>query len=185
MSTVTIPQAAALSKLDVQALRQADSVSFHYWEETSPEVRSVSVIRANKEVPEEKRGPFGDREVSRSVYCDVSFARLSEERPTKCFAMIMCAKYRDTWQTVVGLLKAGDALSLRWCPDHGTNGYCKAARISGDASAPEHAGVNGAVCMSIHVDELYLVVRRGKKTLTFLIEVSTCPDNTARMCRRV
>jgi hypothetical protein len=35
----------------------------------------------------------------------------------------------------------------------------------------------------LYLDYLYLQIRRGKKTLSFLVDVSVCPDNSARLAQ--
>ena len=68
---------------------------------------------------------------------------------------------------VVALLKAGDRIAFRFYPDAGTNQYLQ--RID------------------IHSDRLYLDITRkhgkSERRLRFVVEESTCPDNSARMCQ--
>lgn len=79
--------------------------------------------------------------------------------PAKAFAMIHTPSFTQSWLTVVELLKAGDSVRLEWMAN--SNGYVQAA--------------------SLHMDEMALVIKRGKQRLTFNLCLSVCPDNSARM----
>jgi hypothetical protein len=64
-------------------------------------------------------------------------------------------------QTFLDLLHVGDVLSAHLVANN-NNGYANDA--------------------DLHVDYLYFCIIRGKKRMEFLIEVSVCKDNLARMC---
>lgn len=69
------------------------------------------------------------------------------------------------WQTHP--LREGDAISFYWYPDAGTNDYMR-----------DHG---------LHGDKLYVDISRGegnkRRSWRYLVDCSTCPDNSARMCR--
>jgi hypothetical protein len=93
-----------------------------------------------------------------------------------CFAMEHNAKWSEEWQTVAHFLKAGDVITLAWSADGIANGYLRGAKV---AQGNEHGAG-----MFLHGDTLRLKIKRGDKRFAFLIDVSCCPDNSARMIRR-
>lgn len=169
--TVTAP-AQGLTADDVKAMRTADSVSFHFTRSEG------STIRATKRV--KKPGPFDDRERHHEVQTGTSFNGFHESGlrvatdNAICFEMIMSAEYCEVWQTVVAFLKPGDVLRLNWYADAMTSGYVKESVTT----------VEGSRGCNLHADALYLRVQRGEKRFAFLLDVSVCPSNTARMIRR-
>lgn len=172
VETVTVP-AVGISADDVKALRQADTVSFHFTRGAG------SGIVARKRV--KNPGPFGDREREHEVAAGAAFngAHESGDRVgtenANCHAMVMSAQVDECWQTVAAFLKPGDVLRLNWYADAMTNGY-----LEGAAVRPGHH----AAGQTLHADALYLRITRGERRFAFLIDVEICPSNTARMIRR-
>jgi len=163
-----------LTRLDLRALQQADRVSFHRH-------AGQDTIRCHKEVPRDQRGPFGDHEKTHDVGVTATVTiykggGLAEwpRQDADCFASMSASEYgTNVWHTVARMLRAGDVLALRWVGSNG-NGYIDNARtfVRGPSSGEP-----------LYHDNLYLVARRGKKTLTFYLDDSICPNNTARMVR--
>ena len=170
-ATVTV-EATGISADDVKAMRTADTISFHFNRSEG------STIRATKRV--KNPGPFGDRERQHEIKCGTHFMGKHESGlrvatdNASCFEMIMSAEHSEHWQTVAGFLKAGDILRLHWYADAMSNGYV------------EDSVTNNEVARGyrLHADALYLKVTRGEKRYAFLLDVSVCPSNTARMIRR-
>lgn len=181
MSTETTTVLGTISANDVKALRTADTVSFHHYQDGG-EIRASKWNRS--------RGPFDDCEKKYSIAVLSSFAGKftttaddddeTGERVTAdnsaCFAMEHCASYSEEWQTVAHFLRAGDVLTLHWCADGIANGYFKGATVR--QSAEVGAG------MLLYADTLRLKVKRGEKRFSFFLDVSICPNNSARMIRR-
>jgi hypothetical protein len=96
-----------------------------------------------------------------------------------CFEMIMGSRHDSQWQTVAKLVRPGDRLTLVWRPDWLSNAYSQKASYDGSVGdCPSYHG--------LHVDTLYLqVIRKHTTAYMFLIDVSVCPDNSARMIRNV
>lgn len=90
----------------------------------------------------------------------------SKDRTGECFAYIQSAQFHEGLRTALASLKPGETIWPDFRPDHGTNGYAKEA--------------------GLHVDELWLMVTPKDGNLArrryYLIDVSVCPDNSARMC---
>lgn len=169
------PDAAPLTAADVKALRAAEGVTFHH-------TRGESFIRAtlNSPVSGEPRvftasqqrlfpdASGADR--ARTVRCRAviaDYAELDRSRRQDDLLRSDCYVYgspgRDTWRTVLDLLRAGDCLMLCWVAGN-NNGYLDEA--------------------ALYSDELFVVIRRGQRRWTFLVAHSVCPANTARMIRR-
>jgi hypothetical protein len=165
MTTATAP--IPLTRLDLAALRDADTVSFHH----NP--ADGGTIRASKRV--KNVGPFDERERRYEFAVGSSFSgRHSNLETCSCFSMEHGARYSEEWRTVVTFLKAGDELTLHWSPDGGKTGYLERAVVAKEG--PGHG-------MELHADLLYLKVRRKGKRFGFFLDASVCPDNTARMIR--
>jgi hypothetical protein len=94
-----------------------------------------------------------------------------ERTPIKAFAMIHTPSFDRAWQTVSELLKPGDTFEVSWLAD--TNGYVSKATFGGDADCDAFS--------SLHLDQVELVVVRGKKRMLFRLGLSVCPSNSARM----
>lgn len=166
----TVANDHVLSACDLKALRQADSVSFHFYD-------GKGRITGHKRL--RNPGPYAEREVCYDVAVESEFFNTRGAKPNS-FAMFLSAKYSDIWRTVVRNLKKGDKLALVWCADHFTNGYLDSARVGPtDRKGDPHCGAG----MILHADALYLKVVRGNLRLQFLLDVSVCVDNTARMIR--
>lgn len=64
------------------------------------------------------------------------------------------------WHT----LRAGDQVNLHWFPDACTNDLLRE--------------------VGLHADAVYVDVRRGqKRPVRYLVDVTVCAENSARMCR--
>lgn len=166
MSTDAITT-TGLSAMDIKAMRQADHVSFHYH-------GGQSTIVCTKKVA--KAGPFDDQERKYQILCDTEFRCHREDdngwyddrKPTGCFEMVYC--YESSYfRPVLLLVKPGDELRLCWSANN-ANGYMRRC------STPEDGRV--------YRDDLSVVIKRGGKVLCHvLVDVSLCPNNSARMIR--
>ena len=170
----------ALEKKDLQALRKADTLVFHHDRPENNKNGTAGRIRCIKRTSqaELERDPYApeDREYEMELdsWVDICSDAIPEsmtisEFRDKIRASEVLYPYPsyvggNTLSTVIGLLKAGDILKLRWYYGDG-NDYMKRANL--------------------HRDHLELKIERpGKsktKLMTFLLRVSVCEDNTARM----
>lgn len=67
--------------------------------------------------------------------------------------------YSFPWHT----LRTGTEIRLYWFPDANTNENLRD--------------------VGLHADTLYVDVRRGKTWARYMVAVSICPENSARMCK--
>jgi len=139
-----------LTKMDTKALKTADNVCFDYTE-NSRGIRCIKKLH--------KTDPFGEDEKTHHVPAAICITKGEYVR-----AFDMLYGYDRYWQTIVGLLRAGDAIRLEFQPDSHTNGYMEKANLHGDS--------------------LILYIVRKTKTLVFELASSCCPDNSARMVKR-
>lgn len=167
-----------LSRDDVYALTRADQVSFNtnhgasYIRATlvSPGAQP-RIYRTNEQrvFPEQRES--GDR--TRRIACGTNvygFA-VGNERAwahdtapaVVCHAMVHSARHHPVWQTVAGLIKPGDLLTLSWIADRAT-------------VAADH--------YDLHHDTLSLVIHRDTGRLDFLLIADVGEDNRMRMVRR-
>lgn len=161
METNTIA-IGTLTATDIKALRTADRVSCH-------KHGLESWMKASKDI--EKPGPFDDKTRYHQIACTSNVRIYSQDGgrwnghkgKVKCFDMLY--SYNDVWETVVGLLKAGDVISLDWC---------------GANNNPNLNDSRTQEGRRLYKDDLYLVVRRGEKRMTFMLTSSVGPDNSAR-----
>jgi hypothetical protein len=171
MTTELTAAIGTISKIDIQAMKLADTVSFH-------RVNGKNTIVATKRVPKPKA--FEDTERRHEIEVDghVDHFRGDGEyalpydtiehihKFASCFDMIHSSQYSDEWQTIVSILRPGDVISLVW-QGADNNGY-----------------LNNAQGQRLYPDKLYLKVKRdGKRDMSFYLTDSICPNNTARMIR--
>ena len=162
---------AGLSKNDVKTLRTADIISFHH-------TREGGRINASKRV---RNSPWHE-ETTIGISCDSSvfehWEKTRWEGAYSCFSMIHCPKYSEEWQTIVSFLREGDSLQLRWigCDN---NGYLTRSMVT-DRDEQSSPGLGE----KLYHDKLYLKIVRGKKSFSFYLDDSICPDNSARMVKK-
>lgn len=162
----------ALTRNDLTALRNATSVSFHVNDSTGPVIKAW--LRDDEKVDPRIRRvfPIGDsglQEHCREIVVTGSVRQHGWDpasgtpQPQVGFAMIHTAQHVPVWQTVASSLRAGDRVHLSFGADRFSNEYSRRALV--------------------HTDALTLLVQRRHVSLEYLVQVSTCRDNSARMCR--
>jgi hypothetical protein len=164
MSEQVAERVGVLSASDVKVLRKADRVLFARYRQKG---QLVSTIVAY--------GYRGDDVAGWVIYApsEIKGFELLQDAEGRDGSCLLHA-YDNVWRTVAGLLKAGDALSVRFVADGRASGYLQNAEVVRGHGAGS----------ALYADALYLDVQRGARKLTFLLQVSVCPDNTARMVRR-
>lgn len=162
-----------LNAMQVAALRQANSVSFHHHAKDN-----ASYIRATKRYREgdwRRTSPFvHDEDLYLEIPCDWRLREYTEgddkiaydSANFNAFDMIHASQVDEEWLTIVGLLRAGDALTLLWSRGGWTTQSMQNA-------SPAFFG-----------DSVSLQIARGDKRLTFHLRQSICENNSARMIRR-
>ena len=166
-----------ITKQDLAALRKAETVVFRSFKgEGTLEVGirgwgdPVVYSAADQRLFPETGMAYDERRRVISVNATISGFHEGSgiwrgDDESSAFEMIHGGPYNAVWTTIVGLLRAGDRVTLAFGADAHNNGYVYSANL--------------------HADELRLLVERdGKPTMTFLIKVSVCADNTARMVQR-
>lgn len=147
---------AALSATDLKALRSATMVAFDHCRDGDHRLRAII---------EQRNGAFETRgEHKVAATSGIETYGSDYGRFNSAYALIQSAQFCDQWRTAVQSLRPGDFLSMEWRAN--SNGYVR------------DAGLN--------LDELVLHVYRGeqrKRVASYLLVVSVCPDNTARMIR--
>jgi len=97
-----------------------------------------------------------------------------------------------TWATIASLLKVNDILWLEWRCDSHSNAYCRGAKADHTFLGYEGKPLwREDEWRGLHGDSLELVIERPAKRaggrpkmLRFLLYVSICPDNSARMIQK-
>ncbi len=149
--------AYVLTAMDLKALRSANDIS------VSLGRRGNQRVTVYKDNPKYNKDPFAERQLSYDLPATIT----ANGKPRSCFASV--SMYRNGGYghaaSAFDSLRVGDEISFHFSPDAGTNQYAANARI--------------------HIDYLYLYAVRGKQRLEFLIQVSACPENSARMCKEV
>jgi len=156
-----------LTRDDLKALRQCDRAVFG-----TDRGESQGYIRCVKEL--KKRGPFDDDEREHRIECEAygtvyGGGGLCDSQPLRdsgrrAFELVYNYEHAATpFGTFAALARPGDSITLHWT-GAGGNQY------------EERAGL----CR----DSLSIEITRGKHRFTFLLDVSVCPDNSARMISR-
>lgn len=139
---------------DLRALRHADRVTFHRYRDGGGEI--VARVDASRSSTGFEQGH--GIAVDSTVEC---FDR-SSASGWLCYAWWPNSRVDPIALTLIHWLRAGDDVSLRW-------------RGGNDSPLMKDAG--------LHLDELMLVVKRGKTSRVWRAAVSVSLDNTARMVR--
>lgn len=151
---------SALTKNDITAFRKADQIVVHL-SDLGARVALVKRKPYNAE-------PFETDQEYKLENCEV---RLETTRgrealangSARCFELVYLYHDQHTHaSSVVKSLRAGDEIAFCFAPDHHTNGYVADA--------------------GLHADALLLRINRANKYLTFELENSIGPNNSARMC---
>lgn len=174
-----------LTRDDITALRTADSVYLTHGkagrEEGSPPGLIVALAERKRRVPRPFAPTTGYADWVTGEYTVATDSRIhayidggSRTRHySYAFAMLSALRLHSRWATAVRGLRVGDVLTLDWSVDGFANEYLQRATTpSGGDAVPLH-------CDSVSL----LVTRNGKRVGDYLLTVSICPDNTARMCR--
>lgn len=162
----TNPEAQPLTVIDLKKIRTADAICFDFYLQDGKTISQMRVIKR-----EDEKSPWEQTHVipAHAMRTDYTNAWSTEpnadpnQTMRHCFEMIHTPDYTPTWQTVAQLMKVGDFLQIEWTANGG-NDYAKEARL--------------------YTDSVKFVLIRKDRRLTFNIATSTCPDNSARMCRR-
>lgn len=110
-----------LSKEDLKALKNADSVCF----DLSNGNHSIHAVK------ERENSEDGFRQTVKMDVAGSVTSYQSDFTPTHGFVYLGSIKFDAQWQTVVSFLKENDELWLRWTADAG-NGYVKDANLHYD-----------------------------------------------------
>lgn len=168
-----------LTKLDLAALRKADSICFDHDRPRDRVNSQAGRIRCIKRLTEKQQlqDPYGGDERTYTINVDSrisicgNYDSAEEKRELqeklRAFEMIYAGDFYPKVQTIISNLRVNDVISLKWIMDN-NNDYVKNA--------------------GLHKDDLVIEVNRdGKqkvKRLEFLVHSSVCEDNSARMIKR-
>lgn len=187
MTTTTTTTTFGLTKDDMVALRSADSIVFRSYPRPDGRVSQIRAIR-NRRTYDGSPIVFTAREQRlfttpvdgdptervRAIPVAVTWTfhtdpRNEGETTTQgddekaiAFEMIHSSQYDRVWKTITSLLRVGDQLILGWVANN-DNGYTREANLVRD--------------------ELHLTIHRGDDRLRFLLAVSVCERNSARMVK--
>lgn len=173
---------APLTAQDIRTLRDADKIVFdHIGKERNP--TGMGQIRAT--VPVKARGHAAEVEyklvVGTYIEAPRSFKSGADNDPgtdvdmveddITCFEMIHTPGYSEPWKTVLALLRPGDVVFLKWYRGN-SNGYTEDAGL-----------VRDEVSFQIHRPRGKPESGLAPTRLTFLLRVSVCKPNSARLVR--
>jgi hypothetical protein len=154
----------ALTKLDIAAFRKADTLCVHLHKN-----KPNGLVRLIKNAD---RNVAFDSNKEHVLECPVTLHGWHNRDAildgANCFAHISFYHAQNTPAScIVNTLRVGDEISFEFYPDAHSNGNTTKAQL--------------------HADALYLIVRRddGNKRYRWTMDVSICPDNSARMCHGV
>jgi len=171
-------QERGLTKVDLAALRKCTSMVFdHHRAGTNGSAQGAIRCIKRRTLGEQEADPFGGDSVTYPIPIANSLVRVYTEgldiEATKALReqlrgceVLNNGHESDVCTTVGKIAKVGDIIRLEWLYDS-NNGYVKKT--------------------DLHVDRLYVIIHRpGKayKQFRFLVCVSCCEDNSARLLRR-
>ena len=152
-----------LTKEHIKALKQATTICLRFAD-------GVHTIEPSKKV---KDGVYGEHEVRATIEVDgyvTDYGKNAKDSPIiKAWAYFGSCKFMPELQSVIGLLRAGDSVSLQWVANN-------------DSETLNNAGFcNDSVSIRITRPT------KGKqpKIMQFLVDEQVSPiGSTARMCQR-
>jgi len=159
-----------LTKLDIAALRKADFLTVRFDGSDASKCEAFLIKRAVKS----ERDPFATDQyhaIAAPVRVYGFDYKPEDVTRVQCWEMLwLYWSQGGHAESVLGTLRAGDAIKFEFYPDYHSNGYLAKAGLHGDA--------------------LRLHVFRGDETLRKLVATwelrSQCsPDNSARMCKGI
>lgn len=145
-----------LDKMDIKALKKADQICFRYNKE-----QSTSVIECYAKMDNDPWNRTQSYNIEAGYKYQGFRSGLEPMEIESAFAMLHAPEYMSEWQTIMQLIKTGDAITLEWWFDNNS----------------EHLRDAG-----LHRDELRLVIHRKEKNFTFLISI-TCAKTFGRMVK--
>lgn len=156
-----------LTKIDIAALRKADRIIFRT---ENAEERRPFTIEAIKEAPQATPSNPFPQEARHIVTVDAQVRDYAEGswggsyriETYTAFEMIYSAQSDDEWQTIAGLLREGDEITLIWTHDN-------------SSPALREVGVG--------IDSLTLRIQRGDKRLSFNIQSHAYTSARHRMVK--
>lgn len=151
----TEPLITTLERHHLRAFRNADSLSFRH----RPDEQGEIVLNKCAE-----NSPTGfDQQVILFTGSGVSDYGRDRQHGQRYTGFWLGYGYNEVVRTFIGRLQVGDTISLTWHRDNNTD-------ILRDAG--------------LHQDELLVTItKKGGKKETYLLDSSTCRDNTARTVR--
>lgn len=155
----------SLTKDDIHAIRHADTLVIHLGH---PSVGEKGLVRLIKKKRMFNAKPFEqDQEYvldNAKVVMETSRGQAAlESGQAKCFGYVtIYHSQRTPASSILKTLKVGDLITFSFYPDAHSNDYVRKA--------------------GLHADALYLHVVRNGKRQSWELDVSICPNNTARMC---
>lgn len=170
-----------LSPTDAKAIKKADSIVLRYREGVATIEATLRntldqdrIFTAAEQRTFPETDPYslnGDRsriiEVEGAIwsYSDGSHDRSSQVDPKKAqgFWMASSAKFNATWRTIAFLLRPGDEVTVSFVGNANSNELTREANL--------------------HADKVELHVKRGDNRLVFMVDVSVCRNNSARMVK--
>lgn len=153
-----------LTKMDIAALRQADYIVAWLNSHGVVGAKFEAVKRAEKT----EKSPFATdvrHEIAAPIRTVYDY-RDQDAQWACCESVDLYPGQACQASSALATLRAGDAIALEFYPDGKSNDYVRAAGLHGDM-------------FSLHV------YRKGMKHATFVLRSSICPDNSARMCRKI
>jgi len=171
-----------LTKQDLKCLKNSDSICFDFNNDRKQE---ESQIRCNQTGSKTNTGfdqtHYIKCESRFDIYVDKegsNYQTISYTKPVHCFGWVSSPKYDNVWQSILTNIKENDSIILDWksCSD----GYIKGC----SCTVKSDNGSYIARDERIYKDDLYITILKSTgKRLTFHLETSICPNNSARMIK--
>lgn len=156
----------ALTAIDLKCLRHADDICLDLYDTPDSTNPRISQIRAIRKSDRYNKDGFVNGEATHTFpvgYSLTSYSAGYSSQPSRmgrCFDMLSCSKFNEVVYTILNhVLRVGDVISIHWSADNNS-------QIIKDAG--------------LHHDEISLIVKRGNKTMTFLLKSNVSLDNSAR-----
>lgn len=166
---------SALTKLQIKQLKNADTLCVDF----STEGDGLSQIRAILNADHSSNGYEQTAYIEIETRVEVNrgirgYNPVQKGETVKCFGYLHHVEFYPEVKTFVSLLKEGDEITAIFTATEPETEKPQAYMDYMVTMLPDYKN------QLLNEDRLALQIKRGKQVLTFLVEVSLCPNNSAR-----
>ena len=170
-----------LTKQDIKCLRNADTICLDYANRNGEDLTGIrAILRGENSQTGYEQTHTIKAESNFQIYEKKngnSYSTLTNKKPYSCYENISGPKYDPKFQTILDLLRENDTIVLTWFET--SEGYLGAANCTLISD-----GYTVAMNDKLYLNYVQLtIIRENGKKLTFQLDSSITPNNSAKMIK--